>query len=494
MFITRWKWFEEYCNWLFGIVGDVADMENRHVMEMFTQILFTVWLMGRGLRIREMYFKGDVPEVIRKQEDFGYIYVHLYDILFRYHCYTIADYGMGLAKAGIKGREFFFDYGANCQVDISGCFKMHGIQTGDSRDLAGYCNIYSDIHEDSEMHDTKYDMVLVIGGAFSGYDDERISGIVEEISKCTRYILVTAPLDDRFLEKFKNIDKYSTPNGECFCVIETGVEEPTKDINIYVVTHKEFEPLYDAKTNRIRKPILGGSALRSPIDGYGRDDTGDNISHLNPYLNEFGVMYWVWKNCGGKYIGFEHYRRALIAHPKPFGVDCYGMAVDSKVGKYLVSMWPRNEDAKLFLTEREVVKYLEEDGYDYIINRCFYTPPISVNGFFNSCVDGELYKSYYTKVRGRIEKISPEYLDAFDACFLSCSFYNCTLFITKKENFDECCKWLFSIILDVIEIPQLSAYDTYNQRIVGMFAERLLTVWYLRHDFRFKELSYLFAE
>ncbi|EOJ2249152.1 DUF4422 domain-containing protein, partial [Campylobacter jejuni] len=46
------------------------------------------------------------------------------------------------------------------------------------------------------------------------------------------------------------------------------------------------------------------------------DDTGDNISHLNRYLNELTGIYWAWKNYdklgNPDYIGYEHYRRHFI--------------------------------------------------------------------------------------------------------------------------------------------------------------------------------------
>ena len=43
------------------------------------------------------------------------------------------------------------------------------------------------------------------------------------------------------------------------------------------------------------------------------DDTGDNISELNPYLNEMTCLYWLWKHYdeigNPEYIGLNHYRR-----------------------------------------------------------------------------------------------------------------------------------------------------------------------------------------
>lgn len=63
-------------------------------------------------------------------------------------------------------------------------------------------------------------------------------------------------------------------------------------------------------------PILGGKAkydgnnqfLKSMIG----DDTLNNISYLNPYINEHSVIYWAGHNLDtidSEYIGFCHYRR-----------------------------------------------------------------------------------------------------------------------------------------------------------------------------------------
>ena len=43
--------------------------------------------------------------------------------------------------------------------------------------------------------------------------------------------------------------------------------------------------------------------------GYIGDNTGDNISSMNPYFCELTGIYWAWKNMHADYIGLCHYRR-----------------------------------------------------------------------------------------------------------------------------------------------------------------------------------------
>ena len=75
--------------------------------------------------------------------------------------------------------------------------------------------------------------------------------------------------------------------------------------------HKKF-----LKQPDIYIPILGGKALYTGNNKFLKymqgDDIGENISTLNPYINEHTVIYWVGKHLDkikDDYIGFCHYRR-----------------------------------------------------------------------------------------------------------------------------------------------------------------------------------------
>lgn len=57
---------------------------------------------------------------------------------------------------------------------------------------------------------------------------------------------------------------------------------------MFVMTHKRFpHPEMEGFF-----PLQVGSALREDM-GYIRDDTGDNISDLNPYYSELTGQYWL---------------------------------------------------------------------------------------------------------------------------------------------------------------------------------------------------------
>ena len=67
-------------------------------------------------------------------------------------------------------------------------------------------------------------------------------------------------------------------------------------IKILVAQHKEAK----VYANDVYIPIQVGKAL-SQIDlGIQGDNTGDNISDLNPFYCELTAQYWAWKNLRGR--------------------------------------------------------------------------------------------------------------------------------------------------------------------------------------------------
>ena len=80
----------------------------------------------------------------------------------------------------------------------------------------------------------------------------------------------------------------------------------SKKLVILVACHKKSKVI--SNDNYI--PIHVGKALHPELDfGYIGDDTGENISKLNPYYCELTAQYWAWKNLDCEYVGLCHYRR-----------------------------------------------------------------------------------------------------------------------------------------------------------------------------------------
>ena len=81
-------------------------------------------------------------------------------------------------------------------------------------------------------------------------------------------------------------------------------------INIYISAHKAS----DFIENKFFTPIQVGTSVNGnkKIPHILHDNTGDNISELNPKFCELTAIYWAWKNDkNSDFIGFFHYRRYL---------------------------------------------------------------------------------------------------------------------------------------------------------------------------------------
>ena len=77
------------------------------------------------------------------------------------------------------------------------------------------------------------------------------------------------------------------------------------NIKIIVATHKSFEM---PQNKELYLPVHVGCEGKDDL-GYQGDNTGENISQLNPYYCELTGLYWAWKNLDCDYLGLVHYRR-----------------------------------------------------------------------------------------------------------------------------------------------------------------------------------------
>ncbi len=109
-------------------------------------------------------------------------------------------------------------------------------------------------------------------------------------------------------------------------------------VKIIIATHKK----YRMPDDEMYVPVQVGAEGKDDL-GYTRDNTGDNISSLNPQFCELTGLYWAWKNLDADYVGLAHYRRHFRGKKKtkdPF--DCV-------------------------LTSKEAEELLKEEKEEYII-------------------------------------------------------------------------------------------------------------------------------
>lgn len=207
-------------------------------------------------------------------------------------------------------------------------------------------------------------------------------------------------------------------------------------ITVYVMTHVSFE----VPSDPAYIPLHVGRALHDDL-GYPGDDTGENISHLNPYYSELTGLYWVWKNvCNIKYAGLCHYRRYFLT------------------------------EHNLLMSKEDYVNILSR--YDIILSQPVHS--------------GKCYRDVYAEahniadlmaVGSAIAALYPDCPPFFEEALSGYDLYCGNLFVTTKQLFDEYAEWLFSIFELASKQIDTSSYDDYHRRVYGFLSEQLLFVW-----------------
>ena len=321
-----------------------------------------------------------------------------------------------------------------------------------------YSRYYSSVADCALRH---YDAILLTAER----DWESAMLKFYELSKMSEMFIVfvrnNSPLtkfadEDRWPREFIQINYNPTVNGRWFIMRKA----PPKDVALYVVTHKKYSvPLPDGY-----KSIHAGRALKSDL-GYIGDDSGRNISELNPYLNEMTAAYWIWKNTSHEIVGISHYRR------------------------FFSSKASRVFDPKNILTSAQAVNVLRlydmivvlEDNYSY-----------NQYGFLINDVGPTIANTSIALAKTMMSIYQPDYVDAFDFVMSNSAVFRCNMMITRKHVFDAYCEWLFSFLLpahaEFMKMAPLEKLSVNQKRIFGYLAERLMNIWLVKNNLRIKEL------
>ncbi len=228
-------------------------------------------------------------------------------------------------------------------------------------------------------------------------------------------------------------------------------------VKIFTITHRQYWFPKDSLYETLQ--VGNGNDL-----GILRDNTKDNIAYKNSSYCELTGLYWIWKNNSNyDYIGLDHYRRHFTL-------------------KHIIF---NKKDA--VLTYNQLEKILDNT----IIlpkKRHYYIETIySQYAHAHNKRDLDI-------TRDIISKYHKEYLESFDKQMHRRSLHICNMFIMPKKIFDEYCTWLFDILFKLEESVDTSDYSSYNKRVVGFVAERLLDVYIEANNLKYKEISYVFME
>lgn len=208
-------------------------------------------------------------------------------------------------------------------------------------------------------------------------------------------------------------------------------------------------------------PIHCGKKLATEDLGMMGDDTGDNISELNPYFCELTAQYWAWKNLQDvDVIGLCHYRRFF--------------RLSGGVGRTYRQATIVHQDI-----DTSLVPGLLE-GYDVILPKPMILKK-SIYDFFSmdmTEVQMQIYLRLFAKTHPAYKKVMVDYLNGN-------RHVGCNMAIMTWELFCEYSEFLFSFLFQARKYIKELPYSYYN-RSFGMFSEILLPVFCRYHGLRVK--------
>lgn len=214
-----------------------------------------------------------------------------------------------------------------------------------------------------------------------------------------------------------------------------------KSVKIIIATHKKYRMPED----KMYLPVHVGAEGKNDL-GYTKDNTGENISLLNPSFCELTGLYWAWKNLDYDYLGLAHYRRHF-------------------------SLKKRKDKWCSVLTYNELKPYLDKVRVFVPKKRKYYIETLY------SHYDHTHYSEQLDTTREIIERMYPEYIKSYDKIMKQRYGYMFNMMIMTKDLMDDYCTWLFNILFELqkqLTMPELS---NFQGRFYGRVSEIIFNVW-----------------
>ena len=242
-------------------------------------------------------------------------------------------------------------------------------------------------------------------------------------------------------------------------------EQGNTGIQIIVATHKRYpmpdDPMY--------LPLHCGRKGKEDL-GYQGDDTGDNLSEYNAYLNEMTGVYWAWKNLDADYIGVAHYRRQFSRSAWPF----------HSVKKRFQYVLDRETLLKRYLSRADVV-VPNKRRYWVETNRGHYA-----------------HSSPYRAAELRLmetllgEAGEEAYVRAFQTVLNRRWAHMFNMYIMRRDLFDRFNRWQFPLLLKFEKHLDRSDYALTENR--AFISELMLDTWLEANGIPYVECPMMFME
>lgn len=231
-------------------------------------------------------------------------------------------------------------------------------------------------------------------------------------------------------------------------------------MKILIATHKK----YDIPQLLGYQPIMVGSALRDevPVE-YLRDDTGKNISELNPFFNELTVLYWAKFNLKDEdVVGLDHYRRYL-------GVTS-------------------GHDLKDILDQKQIYDALTEVDVLLPKQRNYY-----IESQKDHYLNAHNHEPYFEMQKVIKEKF-PKYLPAFEKMEESKKAHLFNMSIMKQADFQSYTDFVFGVLDQVAKNIPYETYEGQEKRVFGFLSERLMDTWLYTEEKTYLEFPVITTE
>ncbi len=190
------------------------------------------------------------------------------------------------------------------------------------------------------------------------------------------------------------------------------------------------------------RPLLVGADGEDVYSAFPRDDTYEgNVSRLNASLAEMTGVHWIWKEASSvEYKGLCHYRRH-------------------------------------FILSEEDIQALREADIDALLTIPRYVPGGIKEMFFaETPVKKPVLESIYT-VMDRLESGDRQgFSEYLDGCF----YFPNNMVVAKAELYDEYCRWIFPILLGMLEVDAETGYGHERDRHTAYAAELLTSYYFAR--------------
>lgn len=240
---------------------------------------------------------------------------------------------------------------------------------------------------------------------------------------------------------------------------------------IYAVYHKPFfKPAVDFVV-----PIHAGKVLSTITLPFAGDDTGENISALNPNFCELTVLYWIWKNVPfdpADIWGLCHYRRYFVIPKKRL----------FKKKKSTVQKEPTAASLNEAVNDKLLLYMKKElETADAIVQY-----PWTVRNKTGEIVTIETnYReehiaAHWEILKEVIVKLYPAYASSLETFCKNTSMSFLNMMVARASVWQEYLSWMFSILFEVKKLITVPS-DAYQSRVFGFLSERLMSL-YLAHN------------